>query len=126
PEPVGERGAERVRGLPEGLRRRAATDLGRGNHDRHRQHRRIGDRFLRRHHLQERPVEKVVSAEKAIATLSAGVVYSATYGAPMDEEKGFTIRDRRGAGSEAAEKTGESAAMTTADRRAVVATNHAV
>ena len=44
----------------------------------------------------------------------------------MDEEKGFTIRDRRGAGSESAEKTGESAAKTHADRPAEPAPNQPV
>ncbi len=44
----------------------------------------------------------------------------------MDEEKGFTIRDRRGAGSESAEKTGESAAQTHADRPAESAPNQPV
>src|SRR2546422_1736754 len=50
---MGQRRAQRVRGLQEGLRRGAAADLGGGDHDRHRQHRRVSDRLLRRHRLQE-------------------------------------------------------------------------
>ena len=45
---------------------------------------------------------------KEIALLHADVVYSATYGATMDEERGFIIRDRRGGGDGSAEKTGEA------------------
>src|SRR2546426_517559 len=48
---------------------------------------------------------------KEIAPLCAGVVYSATYGGLMDEEKGFIIRDRRGVGSESVEKTNDTAAQ---------------
>ena len=36
----------------------------------------------------------------------------------MDEEKGFIIRDRRGVGSESAEKTGDTAAQAQAARPA--------
>src|SRR3989442_5634999 len=42
---------------------------------------------------------------KEIAPLCAGVVYSATYGGLMDEEKGFIIRDRGGLGSDSVENT---------------------
>src|SRR2546426_11117754 len=45
---------------------------------------------------------------KEIAPVGAGVVYSATYGGSMAEEKGFIIRDRRGGGGEPGEKAGES------------------
>src|SRR5438093_12786923 len=48
---------------------------------------------------------------KEIAPLCAGVVYSATYGGLMDEEKGFIIRDRRGVGSESVEKSNDTAAQ---------------
>src|SRR2546426_5612434 len=48
---------------------------------------------------------------KEIAPLCAGVVYSATYGGLMDEEKGFIIRDHRGVGSESVEKTNDTAAQ---------------
>src|SRR3989442_3529454 len=48
---------------------------------------------------------------KEIAPLCAGVVYSATYGGLMDEEKGFIIRDRGGVGSESVEKTNATAAQ---------------
>ena len=46
-----------------------------------------------------------------IALRRAGVVYSATYGEPMEEEKGFIIRDRRGSGSEPSDKASESMAQ---------------
>src|SRR2546428_10215092 len=52
-----------------------------------------------------------VDKSKEMATLCAGVVYSATYGGLMDEEKGFIIRDRRGVGSESVEKTNDTAAQ---------------
>src|SRR2546425_1128200 len=44
----------------------------------------------------------------------------------MDEEKGFTTGDRRGAGSEWAKKTGESAAKPHADRPAEPVPNQPV
>src|SRR2546428_12039908 len=44
----------------------------------------------------------------------------------MDEEKGFTIRDRRGVGGEWGEKTGESAEKPHADRPAEPAPNQPV
>jgi len=44
----------------------------------------------------------------------------------MDEEKGFTIRDRRGGESESAEKTGETAAHTHAENAAEPVPNQPV
>ena len=44
----------------------------------------------------------------------------------MDEEKGFTIRDRRGVESESAEKTGETAAQTHAESAAEPVPNQPV
>ena len=44
----------------------------------------------------------------------------------MDEEKGFTIRDRRGGESESAEKTGETAGQTHAESAAESAPNQPV
>ena len=48
---VGAGRAKHHRGLPQGVRRGAAHDLGGGHHDRHRQHRRVGHGALWRHPL---------------------------------------------------------------------------
>jgi uncharacterized protein DUF1844 len=60
----------------------------------------------------------ILDKSKEIAPLCAGVVYSATYGEFMDEEKGFIIRDRRGVESESVEKTDDTAAQAQAAKPA--------